>query len=200
MTATTEPPPAGKRRNPQRVANSPDPTKIPGEPTPMAKMTRTPELAEYTASMRNYLASVEDSRPHFQGRGRENGNMRFDSDSPGSSSGSGTEREASPEFRWMDLASVRREHGSVNLGALAPGHSGSMEMPSRSLRHHHDRSLGPTKEARPHHHYHHQHREHRSESPSMESLLKKRHTAHRTQARPGVQAVMVPSAKKHCTE
>jgi len=166
------------------------------KPTPMSKMSQSAELAEYTASMRNFLASMEDAPSQSRTPGRNGRNSSGESES--SASGSGSERENSPEFRWMDLASVRREHGSVDLGAFGSGSAISKEtMPKQSSRR--QRSSNLTGEDAQSHHHHHHHRGHRSGSPGEKSLNQK-HAAPTGQNRPHLQMTAGPSAKKHCTE
>lgn len=184
MTAATDPPSTSNRS--KAHATSPH---IVFKPTPMSRMTQSAELDEYTASMRNFLASVEDRANHV-GTDRDNrsGSESEASTSRGSSgrSISGSERSKSPEFRWMDLDSVRREHGGVNLNC---GEGGGNE--NRI-------SKAPNKTSPPHHHHHHHHhhshrhgttggrdsRQHhtyqrnpRSTSPGGKALLSKKHTA-----------------------
>lgn len=169
MTDSTEPPSTSNRCKSQGIATRSNAT---FKPIPMSKMTQSAELSEYTASMKNFLASVE-----HEGR-TENGGNRSDSDSDSDTSGAGTgsEREKSPEFRWMDLAIVRREHGSANLSYQGGGGSdnrvtkGTPSKPS-SHHHHHHGNLG--KDPRP---YRSQ-RQYRSASPGGKALLSKKHSA-----------------------
>ncbi|OAG38412.1 hypothetical protein AYO21_07395 [Fonsecaea monophora] len=175
MTTSTAPHPASKRSKSQTIVQGPSPhptSSAPVETIPMSKLTHSAELDEYTASMRNYLASVDHAG---QDDSRSSGS---DTDSRRSSVRServdGGEREKSPEFRWMDLASLRREHGSVNLSLPSAGKGTENRIAKstvKSTSHHH------------HHHHHHQigkdprqlQRDHRSSSPGGKALLSKRH-------------------------
>jgi len=127
----------------------------------MSKISQSAELDEYTASMRTYLANVEHKLA-----GTGGGGGRSDSSDSGES-GADSEREKSPEFRWMDLASVRREHGTVNLSFNGHGHGhGTGNGVSKTTKQtgHHTLSIG-----KDHRHHHHQHREYRSASPGSKA-------------------------------
>ncbi|KIX93716.1 uncharacterized protein Z520_10622 [Fonsecaea multimorphosa CBS 102226] len=170
MTTSTAPHPASKRNKSQTIVQGPSPHPTSGaplEPIPMSKLTHSTELDEYTASMRNYLANVDHP-------GHSSRNSGSDTDSRRSSlrseSVDGSEREKSPEFRWMDLASVRRDHGSVNLSFPSVGKGtenrvSKSTVKSTSLHHHHQVGKDPRQ---------HQ-RDHRSSSPGVKALLSKRH-------------------------
>lgn len=131
------------------------------KPAPMSKMTQSAELDDYTASMRQYLANVENAARM----------SRKDSESSESSSRgcrtdsvSGSDREKSPEFRWMDLASVRKEHGST-VSSHGGGHENRISKSTpKSISHLHHGVKDPRQ----------YHREYRPSSPGK-PVLSKRH-------------------------
>ena len=113
------------------------------KPAPMSKMTQSAELDEYTASMRQYLTNVENAAR----MGRKDSESSRSSGRNESVSSSSDDREKSPEFRWMDLASVRKEHGSI-IQNPAGGHENrvSKSSPKPASHHHH-----AAKDLRQHH-------------------------------------------------
>ncbi|KIX10297.1 uncharacterized protein Z518_01379 [Rhinocladiella mackenziei CBS 650.93] len=196
MVATTDPASTSNRiKNQSLNGNVNPPSAVAMKPTPMARITQSAELDEYTARMRSFLASVEESQLRRDQGVKGMSLHRGESDD----SGSGNEREKSPEFCWMDLASVRREHGGANLSGDDASGVGISEETTKLPPHH---PLGILADARHHHyahHNHHHHRgEHRSASPGGKSLLSKRYMAHAPQAPMPSTGIGRGSAEKHC--
>ncbi|EXJ63568.1 uncharacterized protein A1O5_11329 [Cladophialophora psammophila CBS 110553] len=169
MTASTAPHPASKRSKSQTIVQGPSPhptSSAPLEAIPMSKLTHSAELDEYTASMRSYLASVEHGGQGNRNSGSDGDGRR---NSVRSESVGGSERDKSPEFRWMDLASVRREHGNVNLSfpGVGAGTDNRISKSAVKSASHHHHQVG--KDPRQHQ------RDHRPSSPGGKALLSKRH-------------------------
>ncbi|KIV90708.1 hypothetical protein PV10_05334 [Exophiala mesophila] len=100
---STDPSSANKRSKPMSATN------MDLKPAPMSKITQSTELDDYTQSMRAYLASVETTHrtlDHHRGRPTTNRPSR-------------DVRDKSPEFRWMDLASLRREYSNSSPASSA---------------------------------------------------------------------------------
>ena len=156
MSASIEPHPQSKR-------NKPSPTQIaPLSPVAMSRMSRSADLDEYTASMRSYLASIEN------GASSSNRKRANDNDGPSRSTGrsesvTGSDREKSPEFRWMDLASLRKEHGNVNHNLSGGSENRISKSNPKSVGHHHHAG----KDTRQHH------RDHRPASPAGKAMSSK---------------------------
>lgn len=154
--------------HPQSKRNKPTPTpSAPLSPVAMSRMTQSADLNEYTASMRSYLASIENDAGGNRKRAKDSDSSR----SAGrSESVPGSDREKSPEFRWMDLASVRKEHG--NTTHILPGGSENRisKVVSKSAGHSHYHHTG--KDPRQHH------RDHRPASPAGKAMSNKRHPVH----------------------
>lgn len=188
MSVTIEPPVTSHRRKRHGISSKSDVMGTTTKPTPMSRMSHSTELDEYRASMRHFLSTVEQSGGFNASsvRDRDSSDAQVDS---GSSSGS--EREKSPEFQWMDLASLRRKHDSVSFENQPLGNGSGMAKSaarSSSSRHHHLHHHCIGKDGR------HYQRECLSASPAGKSLLNKKHKAHAVQARSRLQAegVAVP--------
>ncbi|KIW47422.1 uncharacterized protein PV06_00119 [Exophiala oligosperma] len=191
-TSSTEPSAISNRLKTQGIANGPNPKGMVTPPASMSKMSRSAELDEYTASMRNYLAGVEN------GRGQSTRDRRAESISSNSNAdSSGSEREKSPEFQWMDLAAVRRAHGTVDLNRLPNSNGVSKSVRTKQVNRPRSPTIGIPKDSR---HYLHQHRqrETRSISPGIEGV-KKKHISHARRSQLHLQRLGVSSSQKDCT-
>jgi hypothetical protein len=155
----------------------------------MSKISQSAELDEYTASMRNYLASVENGR-------RQSISDRTDSASSSSNgNSSGSDREKSPEFQWMDLAAVRRAHGVVESNKAANSNGVSKSVRMKQVNRPQSPRIGISKDSR---HYLHQYRqrENRSTSPGVKSASKK-HISYVGQSQMHCQAAAISSPEKN---
>jgi len=177
--------PISKRSKAQHIAN--DTSATSAKPRPMSKLCQSDQLEEYTASMRNYLAIVGDGRSASPKRARMSETESTDS----SGSSSGSERERSPEFRWMDLASVRKEHGSVDLAEFAHGNRRMKVRAAKQVHRRPDPGVGKENG---------HHREHRSASPSLKSMNNKRQVSLAAHNRAHLPDMGRASAEKNCTE
>ncbi|EXJ80216.1 hypothetical protein A1O1_08358 [Capronia coronata CBS 617.96] len=199
MSATTEPSGTSNRQKSKTIMKGPDVRATRAKPAPMSKMTQSAELDEYTASMRHFLAVMDRTSANDISAGDRRDSLDGQMDSGGSSSSS--EREKSPEFQWMDLASLRRKHDSVRFDNGFTGNGGapskSLARSSSSRQHHYTHSL---------HHCIGQdgrqyHRECRSTSPAGKTMLSKKRAAHETpqpRSRLKGRGILCPSSEKHC--
>jgi len=152
--------------HPQSKRNKPTPTpSAPLSPVSMSRTMPSTELNEYAASMRSYLASIEN----VSGGSRK----RASDAEPGRNAGRsenirGGDREKSPEFRWMDLASLRKEHGNGHPSFPAGNENRISKSVAKSASHHNHAG----KDSRQHH------RDHRPASPAGKTVSGKRHPAH----------------------
>jgi len=152
--------------HPQSKRNKPTPTpSAPLSPVSMSRTMPSTELDEYTASMRSYLASIENGSSGSRKRATEAEPSR---NAGRSESIGGSDREKSPEFRWMDLASLRKEHGTGHPSFPAGNENRISKSVAKSASHHNHAG----KESRQHH------REHRPASPAGKAVSGKRHPAH----------------------
>jgi hypothetical protein len=152
--------------HPQSKRNKPTPTPTaPLSPVAMSRMSQSTELDEYTASMRSYLASIENGASAKRKRAADHEPNR--STGRGESVGGGG-REKSPEFRWMDLASLRKEHANMSHSLPAGSETRVSKSVAKSVNHHHHAG----KDARQHH------RDHRPASPVGKAMSSKRHPVH----------------------
>jgi hypothetical protein len=175
----------------QGITNGQNPDDMTVRPAPMSKISQSAELDEYTASMRNYLASVENGR-------RQSISDRTDSASSSSNgNSSGSDREKSPEFQWMDLAAVRRTHGVVESTKVANSNGVSKSVRMKQVNRPQSPRIGISKDSR---HYLHQYRqrENRSTSPGVKSANKK-HISYVGQSQMHCQAAAISSPEKNCT-
>jgi len=189
-TTSTEPPATSNRRKTQGMTNGQN-SGMAVRPAPMSKISQSAELDEYTASMRNYLASVENGR-------RQSISDRTDSASSSSNgNSSGSDREKSPEFQWMDLAALRRAHGAVDVSKVGNSNGVSKSVRMKQVNRPHSPRIGISKDSR---HYLHQHRqrENRSTSPGVKSTSKK-HISYVGQSQIHCRAAAISSPEKNCT-
>lgn len=148
--------------HPQSKRNQPKPTTMaPLSPVAMSRMAPSAELDEYTASMRDYLANVEN-RMNGSRKDSTDGNVKRVAGRI--ESVNGNDREKSPEFRWMDLASVRKEHGNVAQGFPGAADNRISKSIPKSNAHHHHAGKDPRQ----------LHRDHRASSPAGKAISSKR--------------------------
>ncbi|KIW17370.1 hypothetical protein PV08_04564 [Exophiala spinifera] len=191
-TSSTEPSAISNRLKTRGIANGPNPKGMVGPPASMSKISQSAELDEYTASMRNYLAGVENSRcQSTRDRRSESVSSNSNVDS------SGSDREKSPEFQWMDLAAVRRAHGAVDLNRLPNTNGLPKSLRTKQLNQPGSPSVGLSKDSRHHLHQHRQ-RENRSISPGIEGV-KKKHISYTRRSQLHLQSLGVRSSQKDCT-
>ncbi|EXJ86409.1 hypothetical protein A1O3_03360 [Capronia epimyces CBS 606.96] len=198
MTATTEPSATRKRSKSQSNLERPAARGIIAKSIPMSKTSQSAELDEYTESMRHFLATLEQSNANqtHAGRCRNRSGTQSHSSGSDSNSGSSSGREKSPEFQWMDLASLRRKHDSTNFedGLIGNGSCVTKGPARLSGRHHHHRHCISKDTAR-----HHHHRECRTADPTGKAHLSKKHAAHaaKTKASSQARAISCPSSEKN---
>ena len=154
--------------HPQSKRNKPTPMPIaPLSPIAMSRMMPSTDLDEYTASMRSYLASIENGASSNNSRKRaKDGEPRRNAER--SESVTSSDRDKSPEFRWMDLASVRKEHGNGNPKLPGGNENRVAKSISKSAGHPHHAGKDPRQH----------HRDHRPASPVGKAMPSKRHPAH----------------------
>jgi hypothetical protein len=91
----------------------------------------------------------------------------------------------------MDLASVRKEHGSVDLAGLANGHRRLKTMARKQAHRHSGFGIGKENG---------HDREHRSPSPSLKPATTKRRFARAAHSPPYLPDMGIASTEKNCTE
>lgn len=155
MSSSIDPHPQSKRNQPKPT------TTAPLSPVTMSRMAPSAELDEYTASMRRFLASVDNNVSGIR-KGSTDTNVKRITGR--SESMSGSDREKSPEFRWMDLASVRKEHGNMTQGFPGAADNRISKSIPKSTTHPHHAGKDPRQ----------LHRDHRASSPAAKAISSKR--------------------------
>lgn len=159
MTAIKEPlapPPqdTSSNRNNRAMSNNIKPMTF----KPMSNLPRSAELDEYTQSMKAYLANLGHQPPISGSDGGQQNNNAAD------------RRDQSPEFRWMDLAALRREYSNMSMttkGVSKIKSSSSLSSSGHKLSHRNSNARHYL--AHDHRHRFH-HIEHRPASPSGKSV------------------------------
>jgi hypothetical protein len=157
MSASLELHPQSKRNKP-----TPKPS-APLTPAPMSRISQSAELDDYTASMRQYLATVEQTQSRRKDSESSRGGDRR------SEIVSGRDREKSPEFRWMDLDNLRKEHGHTTGGIPNGIEALIAKNASKAGGHHHHHNGKDPRSP---------HRDHRSGSPAGKAMASKRLPVH----------------------
>jgi hypothetical protein len=157
MSASIEPHAQSKRNKPAPIPSTPL------SPVAMSRMTQSSELDEYTASMRSYLANLENGNSNSRKSAVDRDTNRSNGRSENIAR---SDRDKSPDFCWMDLASLRKEHGSLSHSVPAANENRISKTTTKSVGHH------TGKDPRQHH------REHRPASPAGKVMSLKRLPPH----------------------